>query len=416
MTLSSKHLWTLSLLASLVACSDPVDEPAPLQDEGDVGVEDESPGEPDTPDAIDGEVAEPDPEPEPLPEMPWSVEEAGFYGVGYRAFEVEYMPEGAEEPRSLRLAIWYPTRDREGEPPKYMDILPREGVIDGASVALEAPAPLLVFSHGHRSFAEQSFFMTEFFASHGWVVVAPTHTGNTLFDAPPKRPPQMFDWRPQDISLAMDTLYGLPESDPLAGLISRDVVLSGHSYGGYTTLAVSGASYDVEGILEDCEIIDDLDCSYIGGAEARFRAGFADPRVKVSIPMAPGNADTFGAGLADIDIPVMLMTGLLDASLVDEVHGTPIWNGLDGPEDIRIQFTTGAHLTFSDGCELLPAAGTNDGCGEGFIDSQEAHRIINAYAMAYARRHLWGDESLDDLLDGERSLSDTVEIEFKEAR
>jgi predicted dienelactone hydrolase len=410
---------TALLLLLTAACSD---DPAPEKgaadvavdvgaDLGDIAATDVGA---DAADVADADVADADVEPdlplEPLPEQPWDVMEPGFYGVGYRSIDFTYTPAGMDEVRELRASVWYPTRDRGGDTATYSAIIPRADVLDNARVALEAPAPVLIFSHGNQAFAEQSFFLTEYFASHGWIVIAPSHEGNTIFDNG-DRPSEMFEWRPQDVSRALDAVRDLPEDDPLAGLLSDDVILSGHSYGGYTTLAVAGGGYDVEAIDADCGIVDDDEgCAYFMAARARYEAGFRDERIKVAIPMAPGNARALGAGAGDIDIPVLHMTGLLDKQTTEESSGTPFWAALNGPDDLRVQFLTAGHLTFSDGCTLVPGTFQDDGCGPEFLDSELAHQFINAYAMAYARKHLWGDPEYDDLLGGARSLHPDIEL------
>jgi predicted dienelactone hydrolase len=363
-----------------------------------------------SPDAGDAEVDVPL---EPLPPRPWSVLEQGYYEVGHRTLDVRYTPRGMTEARSSKVVVWYPTRDTRGTAARYLfNGYVREGVWTGARVALEEPAPLMVFSHGHQGFPEQSFFFAEYFASHGWVVAAPTHTGNTLLDLRPRAPMQ-FEWRAQDLSATIDALVGLPEGDPLAGLVrGEQVVVAGHSYGGYTTLSIGGAGYDTASIEANCSILDDPACGYVQEALPRYEEGFFDPRVALIVPMAPGNNDAFGAaGLAEVGLPTLLLTGLLDGSLSDANHGTPIWEGLDGASDVRAQFLTGGHYTFTDACALLPSLG--NGCGEGYVSTEEAHPVINALSMAFIRLHLEGDATDADLLTGARSLSSDVEISTK---
>ena len=46
----------------------------------------------------------------------------------------------------------------------------------------DGPYPLVVFSHGAYGVRFQSVFFTAYLASHGYVVVAPDHPDNCLFD------------------------------------------------------------------------------------------------------------------------------------------------------------------------------------------------------------------------------------------
>lgn len=360
-------------------------------------------------------------EPDAEGPLSWSVLEEGPYNVGYRTTQVIYTPKGSTEARRLRLAFWYPSEETKDRGASYIGAT-RPNVFEGVAPAIDGKAPLLVFSHGSNGFAEQSFSMTEFFASHGWVVVSPDHTGNTLLET--SIPPETLEYRPQDISAVIDMALDLPEENPLRGKISEEeIILSGHSFGGYTTLAVSGSGFDVEYFLAACEDgVRGLEefCAYFSqeDVEARFREGFHDPRVKAAIPMAPFGGIVFQENLSEIDIPVLLLTALKDRTLPPAQDGDPIWNALDGEHDIRIDFTTGGHFSFSNACEVAEnlnySIGVNDGCSPAFLDPAEVWRVANAYSLAFARFHLWGDESNMDLLNGTEVLNrDTVYYDKK---
>jgi predicted dienelactone hydrolase len=352
-------------------------------------------------------------EEEPLPPGPWSVEEAGPYRVGYHVETITYTPPYSDQARRIRIAFWYPTRAKEGAPVSYLT-LRRAGILGGAPIGVEGEAPVMVFSHGSTSFPEQSFTMTEFFASHGWIIAAPEHTGNTFLDG--DIPPEALEFRPTDIKATLDHLGALPDDNPTKGHLSDKVALVGHSFGGYTTLAVSGASFLVDTFEEEC--VDSPDgfgfCEHFltEGTPDRFRAGFRDERIKAAIPMAPFGGPVFGDGVGSIEIPVMLMTARADATLPPEQDGDPIWDGLDGPDDIRLDFTTGGHFTFSDACLIGETLGINfgegDGCGPAFISPEAGWEAINAYSLAFLRHHFEGDDTNLDLLTGQRTLDDSV--------
>ena len=76
---------------------------------------------------------------------------------------------------------------------------------------------------------------------------------------------------------------------------------------------------------------------------------------------------------------------------------TPFMQSLDS---LRLDFLEAGHFTFSDACTIAPAAVMNDGCGPDFLDNTTAHRLINAYALAFLRLHLLGDAQDLDLLAG----------------
>ncbi len=340
-------------------------------------------------------------------------DEVGPYRVGYRTMDVTYTPEGFTEPRTINVSIWYPTEASRGDAAVYFDLVTREDVLLEATPAA-GPHPVLAFSHGNGGVAEQSYFMTERFASHGWVVVAPDHTGNTLVDFDESLLADIVVLRPLDMSAMLDEVYELPAGDPLAGQLADELVVSGHSFGGYTTLALAGGKFDVDSLVSECEIDPmGLACESLTPERIdQLDAGFADPRVDVAIPLTPGAVFLFGDdGLSEVDVPTMLMTSVLDETTPDAEDGDPAWSSLDGPEDLRIEFLTGGHYTFSVACELGLVEG--DGCGDDFIDPLEAYDVINHYALAFARDKLWGDASVAGVLDGTESLSDVVTLSAK---
>ena len=346
-----------------------------------------------------------------LPPQPWSVDEPGYYPVGFTTGELTYQADGIGE-RTLRLAYWYPTFDERGG--GQYQVYARPEVHANAVPAFTEPLPVLVFSHGSTSFAEQSFFMTEYFASHGFIVVAPDHTGNTYFDG--GIPTETFEFRPLDIRAVIDHVQALPADHLLHGLFSDDIAMSGHSFGGYTTLANAGADYTVDEFIEACDAGEggvDAFCQRleIEGVEERFRAGFLDPRVKAAIPQAPFGGPVFADGVASIDIPVLLMTGRQDRTLPPEQDGDPIWDGLNGPSDLRVDFHTAGHFTFSNACQIAPGLiGQDDGCGPTFIGPDRAFQAINAYSLAFVRYHVLGDDTDLDLLIGERDFGRDIEL------
>lgn len=334
----------------------------------------------------------------------------GLHHVGYRTGSLTYRPADGSGERTLRLAFWYPTADTTGEEVRYLNFVPAPGVLGGAA-PLGGPAPVVVFSHGNTAYAEQSAFFTEFLAARGFLVVAPDHTGNT-FGQP--LDPGIFHWRPTDLTAVIDHLGALPDTDPIAALVSDDIAVAGHSFGGYTVLAVGGARWAVDAMLAYCEAdaIQLGGCDSLRDAEAIFRAGFLDPRVDAVISMSPGIVGVFGdSGLTHIDVPTLLVTGSRDQRTPNALEGDPAWAQLSGSDqNLRIDLATAGHFTFSDACSLPITIGADDGCGEGFIEPARAHAAVNAYALAFLRLHLAGDDSGAGLLSGAETVDPEVTL------
>ena len=252
-------LMTWALAIGAIGCADDVDTTSQLTDAStspdttspDLG-QDASLDE-DASDAPDADTAEdlgPDTPPlVEIPEGPWPADELGPYRVGFRdreRFVYTVQPSGEERP--IDYVTWYPSQQPAGKLVKYFNILRRPIHVheDDEIASHEARYPLMVFSHGNGSIAEQSYFLTEHFTSHGWIVVAPYHTHNTLADNPSAINYLSARDRPQDVSALLDHLQALPEDHILYDRIDWDhVAMSGHSFGAYTTLAVAGTGYDV---------------------------------------------------------------------------------------------------------------------------------------------------------------------------
>src|SRR5690606_6372290 len=94
--------------------------------------------------------------------------------------------------RPLRTEIWYPAdesaRDLPASPITDFVDPSLAGLLAGSTVPLTAvrdvplspdgPFPFVAFSHGNGGVRFQNTFQAERLASHGFVVVAPDHTGN----------------------------------------------------------------------------------------------------------------------------------------------------------------------------------------------------------------------------------------------
>ncbi len=356
-------------------------------------------------------------------EPTWGVTQSGPYEVGYRTFEVTYQAEAddSDEPRTLDVSLWYPTtEDPEGRGPRYGGIKRRSRVEEEARVAPLTSMPLLVFSHGNGGIAEQNYFQTEFFASHGWVVVAPDHTGNT-FAAGTDINYQAGVYRPQDIEAVLDRVTALPEDDPLHGRLSDRIAMSGHSFGGYTTLANTGADYAVQKLEKACEkgnLNRQNLCEVYTQSDTieAFEDGFLDERIDVAIPQTPGGAAVFREGLEQLEVPTLLMTGDKDRTLPNRIEGDRIWNFMKGEEHRRLNVLRGGHFTFSNMCDLFGSIDRveKDGCGEGFVDPDLAQKVINIYSLAFARVHLFDASSRTRaIVDGERTPRGRETFEYR---
>ena len=140
-------------------------------------------------------------------------------------------------PRELETVVWYPAPAGSGE----VD-LALGGVVDAPFDLSSGPRPVVLFSHGSCGFATQSLFLTAWLATHGFVVVAPPHPGNTVNEiATCSGNPDSATERPEDMLFVLDTMLAAnadPSSLFFESLDEDAIAMSGHSFGGFTTFRV----------------------------------------------------------------------------------------------------------------------------------------------------------------------------------
>lgn len=347
--------------------------------------------------------------------------EPGPYEVGYRELPITYGRAASGDDRELLLRVWYPAAPDSGaEPARYALSNDLISIDLAAGIALDSPPineaddfPFAVYSHGNFGEGLLAYPYGELMASHGWIVVGPNHTGNTAFDSlgtPDPGTRSALD-RPNDITAVIDAFESGLGDDELAGKADTSgVFVFGHSFGGYTTFTAGGADVDFDSANEGCEGSMSASCEVLADpdVEAAYRAGFGDPRVVALAPQAPALVSIADGELAELGIPTMLMTGLLDQTTTQETSAEPAWAGVDDPDDLWIQMPTGAHYSFITICYAIDPGilaffdlgEQEDGCGPEFIDAEEAIPVLAAYVLAFGRRHVLGETEWDAVLTG----------------
>jgi len=278
--------------------------------------------------------------------------------------------------------------EEEGAPPEELANFDREtGAARDAPINVDsAPFPMLLFSHGNGGVRFQNFTMCEYLASHGFIIIAPDHTGNALV-APLETEPVIFDenlvnfsyWaRMADLSFLITMFEQLNGNDPdgfWTGMLDLlRVGAFGHSFGGATV------------------------------AETTRR----DQRIQATISMA---GFMFPWRLEDFEgSSMMFMIALEDSSVEEFTWLMRVDYRILSPPKFKLEFLDGGHYTFTDACILLPSLfGNKDGCGTGkrrwggeefeFIGHDQAFSIINPYATAFFGYNLRGDEHMGDFLE-----------------
>ncbi len=324
----------------------------------------------------------------------------GPFAVGRRTITVT---DPARNGRALTTDIWYPVDPAAtgGAAPTEYEFLPGLGYTSKVSLA-DAPAakgtfPLLVYSHGGGGFSWVATFFTEFMASKGYVVVAPNHTGNTALDLITGGVDTSEDAnansRPPDVTATLNTVLAAnaDPADPLAGIVDASrIAVSGHSWGGFTSLAMAS------------------------GHTTSLGTTPPDPRVSAIVLMAPYAEKLSPEELAKVDVPVLVVSSTGDTSTPIETNTVPVATLVPGRPLVRLDIDGGSHASFTDACALREAVAGNpnvpeavlaeldrrgkDACAPGVLDSKVIQQITNSYSAAFLATELSGSKDYQQML------------------
>ena len=311
----------------------------------------------------------------------------GPYAVGRTTFDVVDPARGG---RTFKVDVWYPSQPKDvvGKSKSIIDLLvattPSPLAYDNPRVA-PGRFPLVVFSHGSGGIRFQSWFEMEHLASHGFIVAAPDHTGNTAVDA-------IFGSstpfavtarnRPLDVSLVITRMLerGQTEADAFDHhLLRRKIAVMGHSFGGFTAVAAAAGWADVP----------------------------PDPRVKAIIPIAAATNSFTDAQLSSITVPSLWLHGTSDIT-VPIAQTARAWALQTASPRYRVDIRKAGHSSFTNACDILdvlrnsgaPASILDflkqqaaEACGPDLIPIGDAQAITKATTLAFLEVQLLHDDS-----------------------
>ena len=183
--------------------------------------------------------------------------------------------------------------------------------------------PVVVMSHGLNSQPKAYLDRAKHLASYGYVVALPDHVGSNgqyFQDMLEGYHRQMYSVnefidRPLDISYVLDELERRNDSDFEGRLNLQRVGVLGHSFGGYTALALAGAPINFDNLEEICNRrVWEPNVSLLLQCRAlelpRQDYNFRDERIQAIISMNPVNSAIFGEqSIAQLNIPVAFGAG-----------------------------------------------------------------------------------------------------------
>ena len=320
--------------------------------------------------------------------------ERGPFPVGVRTELIELVDVDGHD-RVIKTEIWYPGVPGTGESDPFAYDLVADGPAElrelledssvepmevNAHLGMEihrdfGPFPVVYFSHGAYGIRFQSVFFTIELASHGFIVVAPDHTDETLYDvilngyesailahSAIQRNGDgdfLIDYFQERNEDPDDFFYGTVDGDNMG--------FTGHSFGAMMSL-------------------------YEGGA---------NPRIRVVVPFAPATTmlPLGGVHARTYPVPFMMHGGLMDNTLDYDGEMLPFYEHAPPPKYL-VELQRAGHYTYTDICrlDLSTVAGEigfddgvdalDDGCHADNIPYEDAQVIINQFSIGFLNFYL----------------------------
>jgi predicted dienelactone hydrolase len=217
---------------------------------------------------------------------------------------------------------------------------------------------LILLSHGLSGTELGHSVLAQALARSGYLVAALRHPGDnwqdrSLIETSAER---YFDERPRQASRVIDAILANPAwKDRIAtDSLGPKVGALGHSAGGYTVLALAGATPDVSRMRKHCQSEaseDPIFCgiSRSGAATPSLPAAvlsLKDARVRAIVAMAPTGVPLTAESLATVRSATMIYEAELDRFLVPRFHAEWVAANLPSPNLHRVP--NAWHFAFMD--------------------------------------------------------------------
>ena len=330
--------------------------------------------------------------------------------------------------RKMPAAVWYPAAKPGEKLFDYNGVNKGSAYLNAEPDRSQGPFPLILFSHGMAGCGFQSVFYVENLARAGYVVAATDHKDSLgcAISGPPKitvgkalaalfksggnstkleksifgdEMDLTYRYRPQELIALLDYMVGLNSTNPeFKGLIDPGKIgVTGHSLGGFTSLAVAGAVYDCVDPSKWpdslCKKPDDLSYEQMemdtgiiccmDGFKGKS-VSFADPRIKASLPLSPSIIFPKD-DLKPVKSPVMIITGSKRDIPLETIQRA--YDEFSGPKYV-LKLDKVTHTTIVDVTRL--------GFGSFQGLNQERKDIYQNFSRAFFDGYLKGDaKSLD---------------------
>ena len=191
---------------------------------------------------------------------------------------------------------------------------------------LEGHFPLVIISHGNGGSHLLYRTISTYLAKGGYVVAMIEHYGNNRANNKLERSIVNLQYRPRHVSLTIDKL--LSETAFGQSILLDKIAIIGHSFGGYTALALAGGTPWTQ-----------------TGNKVEVQN---DPRIKALVLMAPAAAYYTPEGSLDkVNIPILLLVAEHDQFIPKKWTAEVVINGVPDKSKLTVRTIDNAgHFSF----------------------------------------------------------------------
>jgi len=271
--------------------------------------------------------------------------------------------------------------------------------------------PVIVISHGFGADRRFLKYLARHLASHGFTVAALEHPGSNVAwlasvingqvlsdQFSEVLPATEFIDRPRDVSFLLSELNEIAQQSYYLRdkIDTNDVIVIGHSLGGYTALALAGAELNLENLREFCNgpdqfglsVADWLQCTAVDLKEEEL-PNLRDRRVSRIIALNPLIGRLFDEKSLEenITIPTMFVTSTADAITPAVNQQLLPYTHLRNEERYLLTAIGATHLSVGDPENLNPALNKSLFVRERGADETESLRqLLQGVTLAFAKQ------------------------------
>ncbi len=302
---------------------------------------------------------------------------------------------------SQKISFTFDDRSRDRNLP--VDVYLPQVASQNSQNSPTAPFPIIVISHGIASDRYTFVYLAKHLASYGFAVVVLEHPGSNAerfqqYFAGLALPPEPMEFinRPLDVTYVLDELQRREKSDPnLQGKLNfQQVGAIGHSYGGYTVLALAGAKINFDQINRDCNPNRSWNVSFLLQCRVNDLPikdyQMKDDRIQAIIAINPIDSTIFGeSGLRQIQVPTMLVAASQDIFAPPVPEQIQPFTWLSSPNKYLVLVENATHFTAmgesesNNSSNVLPVPAALLG-----PNRTAAYSYLQALSVAFMETHL----------------------------